>query len=152
MNQAIAKDFEVLQRILSLLKIKAQRMEDPAMRRHAATAKANLPDSLSSLDERCLHAIPDDQWEDTHEMLRMLLTNARPLSIPESSVLMNMPLTKPHVSDILDTDEIIQEPHLETILGPLAKMSGDEVMLAHQTLANHLQAQQGASMSNATPF
>ncbi|KAI7495709.1 hypothetical protein KC357_g482 [Hortaea werneckii] len=118
----------------------------------AAMAKGNLPDVFSNLYERCLHAIPEEEWEDAREMLRMLLANARPLSTPELSVLVNMSSTNPHVSDILDGDDTTEVPHFEAMLGPLVKTSDDVVMLAHQTLANFLQAQQPASMSNATRF
>ena len=118
----------------------------------AATAKGNLPDVFSHLYERCLHAIPEDEWEDARRMLRMLLANARPLSVPELSVLMNMSSTNSHVSDILDADETTEVPHFEAILGPLVKTSDDVAMLAHQTLASFLQAQHLASMSNATRF
>ncbi|RMY67225.1 hypothetical protein D0863_07935 [Hortaea werneckii] len=118
----------------------------------AALAKGNLPDVFSNLYERCIHAIPEEEWEDARKILRMLLANARPLSIPELGVLMNMSSTNPRVSDILDADEITEVPHFEAMLGPLVKTSDDVVMLAHQTLAIFLQAQQLASMSNATRF
>ncbi|OTA22770.1 hypothetical protein BTJ68_13924 [Hortaea werneckii EXF-2000] len=118
----------------------------------AAMAKGNLPGVFSNLYERCLHAIPEEEWEDAREMLRMLLATARPLSTHELSVLVNMSSTNPHVSDILDADDTTEVPHFEAMLGPLVKTSDDVVMLAHQTLANFLQAQQAASMSNATRF
>ncbi|KAI6901129.1 hypothetical protein KC318_g3448 [Hortaea werneckii] len=118
----------------------------------AATAKRNLPDSFSNQYERCLHAIPEDEWEEARKVLRMLLANARPLSVPELSVLMNISSTNPHVSDILDADDTTEVPHFEAMLGPLVKTSDDVAMLAHQTLASFLQAQQMASMSNATRF
>ncbi|KAI7262959.1 hypothetical protein KC343_g2861 [Hortaea werneckii] len=118
----------------------------------AALAKGNLPDVFSNLYERCIHAIPEEEWEDARKMLLMLLANARPLSIPELGVLINMSSTNPHVSDILDADETTEVPHFEAMLGPLVKTSDDVVMLAHQTLASFLQAQQLASMSNATRF
>ncbi|RMY82829.1 hypothetical protein D0862_11892 [Hortaea werneckii] len=118
----------------------------------AATARGSLPDDLSNLYERCLHAIPEDEWEDARKMLRILLANTRPLSTSELSVLVNMSSTNPYVSDVLDADETTAVPHFEATLGPLAKASNEVVMLVHQTLANFLQAEPLASMSNATRF
>ncbi|RMX84267.1 hypothetical protein D0869_04693 [Hortaea werneckii] len=118
----------------------------------AATAKGKLPDDLSNMYERCLHAIPEDEWEDARQMLRMLLANARPLSTSELSVLMSMSSTSLSASDVLEADETTNVVYFEGMLGPLVRMSEDVVMLVHQTLAHFLQAQQPASMSNATCF
>lgn len=99
---------------------------------------AKIPPDLEQTYWRYLSAIPADHQDDASHLLKLLLASSRPLHLDE----INIAFTIGHFH--VTTEEVMQDTQtaishtLQGILGPLARISGPQVSLVHQSVKEFL--------------
>ncbi|KAG4253672.1 hypothetical protein FPRO03_07632 [Fusarium proliferatum] len=99
---------------------------------------AGIPEGLAEIYHRYISAIPEDHVEDASKLLNLLLACSRPLSLNELNIAFTMEPQHTTAEDIMqDTHNSIAHT-VQGILGSLARVTGQQVSLVHQSLKEFL--------------
>ena len=98
------------------------------------TIAKRLPPNLAALYEQFLESIPPEDRNVAGKLLRIITISARPLSVEEIMILLEVDMESSTEADQLG----FSLDSLEVLLGPLIRVSDSRIYLVHQSLKEYL--------------